>query len=269
MNLGDVVGQMRKEGMTPATQSRLQNAVGQNGLGGLGDILTGVLGGSSPGGAPKGGAGAGGLGGLLGSLGQAMSADSGVGGMSRGQVGGIGALAGAILGGGGSSVKGAVGGSAMALLGTLALSALKDWQAQSAASSAAPAPALAEHEIHQMVSPDTAELCLRAMIEAVKADGEVSGDEINRIVGKIGEGGTTEAEKQFVVEHLRCPPDVDSLIAAIPNREVGAQVYAAALMAITIDTPAEKAFLNRLAAGAGLDAGAVARLHALVGAPAG
>ena len=273
MNLSDVVGQMLKEGVTPATRGRLEHSVGQNGLGSLGDVLGGMLGGA---GGQQ--AGAGGLGGLLGSLGQAMSADSGVGGMSRGQVGGIGALAGAILGGGGSSVKGAIGGSAMALLGTLALSALRDWQAQSAGQvqsaaqaggqgGAAGAAALSQGEIHQMVSPDTAELCLRGMIEAVKADGEVTADEIDRIVGKVGKDGAADAEKQFVAEHLRCPPDAASLIAAIPNREVGAQVYAAALMAIEVDTPAERDFLARLATGAGLDAETVGRLHAMVGAP--
>jgi len=274
MNLGDVVGQLMQHGMNPATQQRLQHAAGQNGLGGLGDILGSVLGGNASGGAPA--ASQGGLGGLLGTLGQAMGADSGIGGMSRGQVGGIGALAGAILGGGGSSVKGAVGGSAMALLGTLAISALQNWQAQQAgqgaqsgaAAGTPAAPALSEDEMQQMVSPDTAELCLRGMIEAVKSDGEVSPEEIDRIVGKLGEDGITADEKQFVAQHLRQPPDVQGLIAAIPNREVGAQVYAAALMAITVDTPEERAFLGALARGAGLDDGAVTRLHALVGAPA-
>ena len=277
MNLGDVVGQLMKQGMNPATQSRLQHAMGEGGLGGLGDILGSALGGSSSGGsaaaASQGGGLAGGLGGLLGTLGQAMSTDSGVGGLNRGQVGGIGALAGAILGGGGGAVKGAVGGSAMAILGTLAMSVLKNWQAQQAEASAgasapAGAPAVSEAEMQQMVSPDTAELCLRGMVEAVKSDGEIAPDEIDRILGKIGEGGTTAEEKRFVSEHLRRPPDVRGLVAAIPNREVGAQVYAAALMAISVDTPAEREFLSELASGAGLDHDAVARLHALVGAPA-
>jgi uncharacterized membrane protein YebE (DUF533 family) len=272
MNLGDVVGQLMKQGMNPATQSRLQHAIGEGGLGGLGDILGSALGGSSSGGSAggQGGGSGGGLGGLLGTLGQAMATDSGVGGLNRGQVGGIGALAGAILGGGGGAVKGAVGGSAMAILGTLAMSALKNWQAQQAqaSSGAAAAPAVSQAEMQQMVSPDTAELCLRGMVEAVKSDGEIAPDEIDRILGKIDEDGTTAEEKRFVSEHLRRPPDVRGLVAAIPNREVGAQVYAAALMAISVDTPAEREFLSELARGAGLDRDAVARLHALVGAPA-
>jgi len=57
-------------------------------------------------------------------------------------------------------------------------------------------------------------------------------------------------------------------VRAIPNRQVGIQVYAAALMAISVDTPAEREFLAKLAREAGLHRDAVARLHQMVGAPA-
>ncbi len=275
MNLGDVIGQLMQEGMTPQTKSRLEHSMGKGGLGGmggggggLGDILGSLMGG---GGSP-GSAGGGGLGDLLGGIGKALSGDSGVGGLSRGQAGGIGAIAGALLGGGGSSVKGAVGGGAMALLGTLALSALKDWQAQagqaqSGQGSAAAAPAVSEADMQQMTAPQTAELCLRGMIEAAKADGEISQDEVERIVGKLEEGGITAEEQRFVKAQFAKPLDVHGLAAAIPNREVGAQVYAAALMAISVDTAAERDFLDSLRRGAGLDSASVRRLHQMVGAP--
>jgi uncharacterized membrane protein YebE (DUF533 family) len=281
MNFGNIVGQLMREGMSPATQSRLQNAVGQNGLGGLGDILGNAMGGAGASGSGSGqgagqgaGQGGGGLGDLLGSLQEAMKADSGVGDLSRGQVGGIGALAGAILGGGGKSVKGAIGGSAMAVLGTLALSALKDWQAQSAANPVAQGtapvapPAVSEAALRQMTSQETAELCLHGMVEAVKSDGQIAPREIQKILGKVEEYDMPPEEQSCLMDLLGKPQDVDGLVAAIPNQEVGAQVYAAALMAITVDTPAERAFLSRLAAGTGLDAATVGRLHAMVGAPA-
>lgn len=307
MNLGDVVGQLMRDGLNPKTQGRIEHAVGEQGLGGaagspdlgallgglfggggqttsgqaasgqgasggsggLGDVLGGLLGGSGASGAgSQGGQTAsgqtGGLGDLLGGLGQMLGSDSGVGGMSKGQLGGLGALAGAILGGGGGATKGAVGGSAMAVLGALALSALKNWQAQSAGE----AVSLTDTEVKQIAAPQTAELCLRGMIEAMKADGEVSHDEVQRLVGKLSEGGITADEQQFVQGQLDKPQDADGLIRDIPNPEVGIQVYAAALMAIAVDTPAERAFLQKLAAGAGLDRDAVARLHHMVGAPA-
>ncbi|MDJ0513742.1 MAG: DUF533 domain-containing protein, partial [Methyloceanibacter sp.] len=214
--------------------------------GGLADMLGSVLGGGqASGGQTAGGQSAGGLGDILGNLGGMLGSPSGVGGMSKGELGGLGALAGAILGGGGSSAKGAIGGSAMAILGTLALSALKNWQAQSAAGGDnVNALGLSETEVQQISAPETAELCLRGMIEAIKSDGQVSQDEIERLTGKLSEGGITSEEKRFVQAEISKPQDLAGLVKAIPNAEVGIQVYAASLMAISVDTPAEKAFLK-------------------------
>ena len=232
--------------------------------GGLADVLGSVLGG----GQASGGQSSGGLGDILGNLGNMLGSPSGVGGMSKGELGGLGALAGAILGGGGSSAKGAVGGSAMAILGTLALSALKNWQAQAASGGdSVNALGLSETEVRQISAPETAELCLRGMIEAIKSDGEVSRDEIEKLTGKLAEGGITDEEKEFVQAEMAKPQDLAGLVNAIPNPEVGIQVYAASLMAISVDTPAERAFLKGLADGTGIAPDAVARLHQLVGAP--
>src|SRR3546814_10882889 len=91
-----------------------------------------------------------------------LSGSSGIGGLSRGEVGGIGAIAGALLGG--RSVKGAIGGGAMALLGTLAISALKNWQPQGG-SEPATAPKLRseEHtsELQSLLSISYAVFCLQ------------------------------------------------------------------------------------------------------------
>jgi len=270
--------------MSGSTHGRLEHALGPRGLGGGGGGLEEMLGNLLGGGAGAGqgqirsqaagraGGQGGGLGDMLGSL---LGGGSG-GGASTAKMGGIGALAGALLGGGGGAVKGALGGGAMALLGTLAVSALKNWsggqaQGQAAAAPAAPAaqaPQISRAEIEQMTSPRTAELCLEAMIAAAKADGSITNDEMQRIVGKLEEGGISEEERQFVVRKMSEPQDVEALAAAVPNREVGAQVYAASLMAIDVDTQAERDHLARLAAGIGLDRQAVARLHQMVGAPA-
>jgi len=237
--------------------------------GGIGDILGSVLGGGqSSGGQSSGAQSSGGFGDILGNLGDMLGSSSGVGGMSKGQLGGLGALVGAILGGGDGSAKGAIGGSAMAILGTLALSALKNWQAQSAGGDTVNALGLTETEVKQIAAPETAELCLRGMIEAIKSDGHVSQDEIEKLTGKLAEGGITDDEKRFVQAEMAKPQDLAGLVKAIPNPEVGIQVYAAALMAISVDTPAEKAFLKDLADGIGIAPDAVARLHQLVGAPA-
>lgn len=265
-SLGDILG-----GLLSGQGGGASGQSGGQGSGGLGDILGSVLGGGQSSGGQaqsSGGQGSGGLGDILGQLGGMLGTPSGVGSMSKGELGGLGALAGAILGGGGSSAKGAIGGSAMAILGTLALSALKNWQAQQAAGDGVNALGLTETEVKQIAAPETAELCLRGMIEAIKSDGQVSQDEIQKLTGKLAEGGITNEEKAFVQAEMAKPQDLAGLVNAIPNPEVGIQVYAAALMAISVDTPEEKAFLKGLAKGAGIDADAVARLHQMVGAPA-
>jgi uncharacterized membrane protein YebE (DUF533 family) len=252
--LGDVLGSL--------LGGQSGGSAGQSG--GLADVLGSVLGSSQA----SGGQPSGSLGDILSNLGSMLGSPSGVGGMSKGELGGLSALAGAILGGGGSSAKGAVGGSAMAILGTLALSALKNWQAQAASGGdGVNALGLTETEVKQISAPETAELCLRGMIEAIKSDGEVSRDEIEKLTGKLAEGGITDEEKQFVQAEMAKPQDLAGLVNAIPNPEVGIQVYAASLMAISVDTPAERAFLKGLADGTGIAPDAVARLHQLVGAP--
>ena len=115
-----------REGLSPQTRSRIEHAAGGGAdTGGLGQSIGSMLGGQT------GGQGSSGLGGLLGGLGSLLGGQS-AGGISRGQAGGIGDLVGSLLGGSGG--KGAVGGSAMALSGTLALSVLKNWQAQARSS---------------------------------------------------------------------------------------------------------------------------------------
>ena len=259
MDFGNIVGQLLQGGMTSATGGRLGHALGQSGLaghGGLDQVLGGLLGGGSR---------AGGLGGAIGSI---MSSFGGGGGGGGGQMG-LGNLAANLLGGrrdGGGSL----GGSAMVLLGTLAISALKNWQQKSQSADAADPGAafsVSELEAQQMNAPETAELCLKAMISAAKADGQIQDDEMQRIVGKLEEGGISPEERAFVQHEMSAPVDIEGLARRVPNREIGAQVYAASLMAIRLDTDAERTYLTRLARALDLDGGAVQRLHSLVGAP--
>ena len=269
MDFGKIVGELLQQGMSGATRDRVGHALGKDGLGGqsgIEDLLGGLLGGGGQAGAQQ-GSGGGGLGGLLEGLTSMLGGSSGVGGMSKGQVGGIGALAGALLGGGGGAAKGAIGGSAMALLGTLAISALKNWQQGSSQSASGDQAsfAISEAEARQMSAPETAELCLKAMISAAKADGKIQQAEMDRIVGKLKEGGISEEEREIVVREMSSPLDVDGLVRAVPNQQVGAQVYAASLMAIKVDTVAEQTYLERLANGLGLHRSTVQRLHQMIG----
>ena len=53
-----------------------------------------------------------------------------------------------------------------------------------------------------------------------------------------------------------------------PSPELAVQVYAASLLAIEVDTAAERAYLRDLAARLGLDASAVAHVHQALGVAA-
>jgi uncharacterized membrane protein YebE (DUF533 family) len=187
-------------------------------------------------------------------------------------VGGLGALAGALLGGGGGAAKGAVGGGAMALLGGLALQVLKNWGQPGATPDAAELAREAplglrepQGQAEEQELQSTAELMLKGMISAAKADGQIDQQELDRIVGKLEDAGADPDAREFGVGELRKPLDLDGLVRQVPSPEVGVQLYAASLLAIEVDTQAEQQYMQRLAQGLGLDAGVVQRIHQALG----
>jgi len=266
MNMGDLLGAVMQSGMAPSSTDRLRHSLGG---GGGSDSLAGMLGGSSGGdlggalasmlgGGSGGGLGGGLLGNILGEAGRA------VGGNQNLALGGLGALAGALLGGGGRSLGGAFGGGVMALLATMAFQALKG--------SGGPTPQVPLRLVEPQTDTDReelerhSELILKAMINAAKADGQIDEDEVRRIAGKLEEIGVDAEAQRYVMTEMQKPMQTANLIAAAQGRpELGAQMYGASLLAIEVDTPAEKAYLDRLAAGLGLDAKVTQRIHGFVG----
>jgi uncharacterized membrane protein YebE (DUF533 family) len=62
------------------------------------------------------------------------------------------------------------------------------------------------------------------------------------------------------------PLDTQALLAAAKGQPaLAAQVYAASLLAIEVDTPAEKKYLDRLALGLGLKPEVTQRIKEMVG----
>jgi uncharacterized membrane protein YebE (DUF533 family) len=264
MNIGDLLGAMVQSGMTPSSNDRMRSSLGG---GGVLESLSGMLGGSSGGG--RGGAlssmlggGSGGLGGLLGDvLGEVGRT---VGGNQNLAVGGLGALAGSLLGGGGKSLGGALGGGVMALLGAMAFKALKG---SGQSTGRVPLGLLEpQTEAHRQELEQHAELVLKAMINAAKADGQVDEEEIQRIVGKLQEVGADAQGQRYVLTQMQKPMETEKLIAAAKGQpELAAQIYAASLMAIEVDTPDEKDYLKKLASGLGLAPEVTRRIEQMVG----
>lgn len=113
--------------------------------------------------------------------------------------------------------------------------------------------------------PHTQELGLtliRAMIAAARADGKLEGPEGAAIFRAVDTLALGADEKALLLEELSRPVDLDALVAAAQTPAIAAEIYAAALLAIEVDTPAERAWLAMLAARLELPEPLVAQLHA-------
>lgn len=275
MNITDLVGAVLQSGMAPSSNERMRNALGgssgnpleslggmfggqrggpQSGQpgGGLGDVLAGMLGGG----------GGGGLGGILGNV--LNDAGRAVGGNQNLALGGLGALAGALFGGGGKSMGGALGGGVMALLAAMAFQALKD---SGSRTSQVPLGLMEpQTEADRQELERHAELILKAMINAAKADGQIDKEELRRIVGKLQEVGVDVETQQYVMAEMKKPMETQQLVAVAQGRpELAAEMYGASLLAIEVDTPAEKKYLEQLAAGLRLRPEVAQRIQEMVG----
>ena len=258
----DILGTMVKQGMSQSSGSRLENAFGAGQSGGslrdIVSILGQMLGEQQPGRTSR--ADQGGIGGLGGIIGEVLGGLDN----NKAALGGLGALAGALLGGGKDSARGAIGGGGLAMLASLAISAL---------TKAGETPS---HTPRALLEPKTpqdmdvldhdAEIIVKAMINAAKADGSIDAAEMQKIVGKLQENGLTEEEKVFFMTEADKPLDIDAVIASAGGKaDMAAQIYAASLLAIEVDTPAEKEYMQRLATGLGLSPQVTGNIQQILG----
>lgn len=210
--------------------------------GGLGDLLGGLLGGQQAQGS------SGGLGDLLGGLlgGKQGQGSSGGGGLSD------------LLKGGNSKSGG---------LGGLMEAALRQYQQSQDTKAPDTSHDHCDHlpmgASHQDASNE-AELLIRAMINAAKADGSIDQTEQDKIVSKLGD--ISSAERQFLRQEFAARLNVKDFINTVP-RGIEQQVYAVSLMAIDLDTNPEAHYLHELAQGLGISKDMSNRIHAKVGAP--
>lgn len=111
---------------------------------------------------------------------------------------------------------------------------------------------------------DRSVLLIRAMISAAAADGGLDRDEQDRIVSQLGY--LTPDERQFLRQEFSRPLDPHEIGHATPPGMEG-DVYAAALMAINLDTNPEGAFLVDLSKCLRIPPQGVNQIHAQMGAP--
>lgn len=223
MNTSDLLEQLLRAGQGSQTPQGRGGVSSQDGLGGLGGLLGGLLGGGSATG------GAGGLGGLLGGL---------LGGGSAG----------------GSSQGRSAGGTnyaALASLGMMAFQAYQSWQRSQAA-----APQQAVRTVDQLSEPeaeDHSHAVLRALIAAAKADGRIDKQEEQLIFAEIKCQTSDPQLQQWLDEEVSKPLDAADVAQSAQDPAMAAEMYLASVMLMDDQQPAERAYLDELASALQID----------------
>ena len=102
---------------------------------------------------------------------------------------------------------------------------------------------------------------MQAMIAAAAADGRIDDDERARILGRADAAGIDAAGRQFLEAELAAPKSAET-IASATRPALAPDVYGASVLAISLDTAEERAYLDRLAGALGLSDAQRADVHA-------
>ena len=104
-------------------------------------------------------------------------------------------------------------------------------------------------------------ILVRAMIAAARADSRLDAQESQVIFQRIESLGMDPENQALLVAEMGRPVDVDAIVNSADSPEVAAEIYLASLLAIDVDTAAEKSYLAMLAARLNLPSELVAELH--------
>ncbi len=89
---------------------------------------------------------------------------------------------------------------------------------------------------------------VRAMIAAARSDGRLDAQESQTIFQRIETLGLSPDDQALLVAEMGQPVDVDAIVASATSPEIAAEIYVASLLAVDVDTVAEKSYLAMLAA---------------------
>ena len=178
--------------------------------------------------------------------------------------GAAGLAVGMLLSGGkpGKLVGNAVKVGAMAAVGGLAYKAWQNYQQNQAGTAPAPSEeAFTPPAGDEQAQEEPGKTLVRAMIAAAKADGRIDATEKEAIFERLKSMPLSAEEKAWVFDELSSPLDINAVVARADTPEHAAEIYAASLVAISADTPAEQAYFDALASRLRLDPALVAEIH--------
>jgi uncharacterized membrane protein YebE (DUF533 family) len=147
----------------------------------------------------------------------------------------------------------AYGGAAAA--GALAYKAYQNWQQGKQAASAPVATPADMNQVDPRFLPAAIDssggnfslTLITAMISAAKADGHIDANEQAAIFDQVDKLSLDAESKAAVFDLLRKPVDIDALVGSVQGIEQASEVYLVSRMAIDVDHPAERAYLEALA----------------------
>jgi uncharacterized membrane protein YebE (DUF533 family) len=151
----------------------------------------------------------------------------------------------------------------LAVVGGLAYQAWQNWQrkqggeTQTINTNTQPpelAPPPADSPFAQHVSAnERAKASLVAMIAAAKADGHIDNSEQQRIRGRMSDLVDDGEAKTFLLDEMMAPNDMERVAALATTPERAMEIYTASCIAIDLDHPEERAWLDKLATRLKLD----------------
>lgn len=151
---------------------------------------------------------------------------------------------------------GVVGYGGAAAAGAMAFKAYQNWQQGKQVQSAPVASAADLQNVDPRFLPPPATTAagqnfsltlITAMVYAAKADGHIDAKEQTVIFEQVEKMSLDAESKAFVFDALRKPVDVDALVSSVQGIEQASEVYLVSRLAIDIDHPAERAYIEVLA----------------------
>ena len=96
-------------------------------------------------------------------------------------------------------------------------------------------------------------LLIRAMIAAAHADGNLDAEERQRILKQWRAVDLSAEEQAFLSRELLSPASLEDIARCTGDRKQALQVYALSRLVMTVDSEAERQYLQRLAQALNLD----------------
>ena len=115
-----------------------------------------------------------------------------------------------------------------------------------------PSASIGSESVDATEAGQEAVLLIRAMIAAANADGVIDKDERNRILKKLETLDLSNQEHSFIVKELLFPAGLEDIAAQVKSPEMAKMFYTVSLLAIEVDTDAERTYMNTLAQRIGL-----------------